>query len=134
VIGDGWTVTVTQVIADATQQVLAANIFNDPPPAGYQDFMIAISATFNGTGSSNLDSGFTFRAVGASNVAYTTFNDPTCGVLPDPDLDLNDPQVFPGGTVSGNAACWVVKSSDAGSLVMFAHRFLADQDVFFSLH
>ena len=132
-IGDGWTVTVTQVVPDATQQVLAANQFNDPPPAGYQDFMMAVTATYNGTGSSNLDSGFTFRSVGASKVAYTTFDQPTCGVLPEPDIDLNDPQVFSGGTISGNAACWVVKNSDASSLVMFAHRFLADNEVFFAL-
>jgi hypothetical protein len=133
-LGNGWTLTVTQFVPDATDMVLAANEFNSPPPAGSQDVMVAVSATYSGTGSSHLDSGFTLRAVGAAGVAYTTFDANSCGVLPDPDLDLNDPEVFSGGTVSGNAACWVVPSSDVSSLVMFSEPFLVDQQVFFALH
>jgi Divergent InlB B-repeat domain len=132
-IGNGWTVTVTQYYPNATAMVLAANQFNDPPPAGSQDVMIAVTATYNGTGSSHLDSGYTFRAVGSANVAYTTF-DHSCGVLPAPNLDLDDPTVFTGGTVSGNAACWIVPSSDVSSLVMFAAPFLTSTQTFFALH
>jgi hypothetical protein len=95
--------------------------------------MVAASATYNGSGSSHLDSGFALRAVGAANVAYTTFGTNSCGVLPDPDLYLDDPEVFPGGTVSGNAACWVVPSSDVGSLVMFTEPIDTSQQVFFAL-
>jgi hypothetical protein len=93
-----------------------------------------VRATYTGSGSAHLDSGFRFRAVGSSQVAYTTFGN-SCGVLPKPDLYLDDPQVFTGGTVSGNAACWQVTSADAASLVMFVHTFLADSDtdVFFAL-
>lgn len=90
---DGWRVTVTSVFPDATAAVLAANIFNDPPMAGYQFFMIAVSATYLGAGSSHLDSGFRFRAVGSSQVVYTTFEN-SCGVLPKPNLKLDDPEVF----------------------------------------
>jgi hypothetical protein len=125
-------VTVTAVYADATAQVLAANEFNDPPGPGRQFFMIAVTATYNGSGSSHLDPGFSFRAVGASNVAFTTFEN-SCGVLPEPNLQLTDPQVFTGGTVAGNAACWSIPSSDAGSLVAFYHPFLSDTDVWFAL-
>ena len=117
-VGNGWTITVTQVFRDATQMVLAANQFNDPPAAGSQFFMIGVSATYSGSGSSRLDSGFRMRAVGASAVVYTTFQN-GCGVLPDPNLRIDDPEVFTGGTVSGNAACWEIRSSDATSLVMF---------------
>jgi hypothetical protein len=133
-IGNGWTVTATQYFPNATAAVLAANQFNDPPPAGSQDVMVAVSATFNGSGSSHLNPGFTFRAVGAANVAYTTFGGPSCGVLPEPDLGLNDPEVFSGGTVSGNAACWVVPSSDVASLVMFAEPSSSNTQTFFALH
>lgn len=124
----------TQYTPDATAAVLAANEFNTPPPAGSQDVMVAVTATYNGSGSSHLDSGFILRAVGTANVAYTTFDSPTCGVLPDPDLYLDDPEVFAGGTVSGNAACWVVPSSDVSSLVMFTELLDSDQQVFFALH
>jgi hypothetical protein len=132
-LGNGWTLRVTQYYPDATAMVLAANIFNDPPPAGSQFVMVAVSATWNGSGSSHLDSGYVLRAVGAANVAYTTFTSPTCGVLPEPNIDLNDPQVFTGGTVSGNAACWTVPSSDVASLVMFTAPFDTSTNVFFAL-
>ena len=131
-VGNGWTVTVTNVYPDATAQVLAANQFNDPPAPGRQFFMIAVSATYNGAGSSRLRSSFSMRAVGASQVAYTTF-DNSCGVLPEPEIDLEDPEVFTGGSVSGNAACWSVLSSDAGSLVMFYEPIASEQRTWFAL-
>jgi Divergent InlB B-repeat domain len=132
-LGNGWTLRVTQYYPDATAMVLAANPFNDPPPAGSLYVMVAVSGTYNGAGSSHLDSGFTLRAVGAANVAYTTFTN-SCGVLPAPNLDLDDPEVFSGGTVSGNAACWTVPSSDVSSLVMFSNPLSTSIQVFFALH
>jgi hypothetical protein len=132
-MGNGWTLKVTEFFPDATSLVLAANQFNDPPPAGFQFVMVSVSATWNGKGSSHLDSGYALRAVGASNVAYTTFSSHYCGVLPDPNLQLDDPQVFTGGTVSGHGACWVVRSSDVPSLVMFTSPFLVSKEVFFAL-
>jgi hypothetical protein len=54
-------------------------------------------------------------------------------VLPDPNLELDDPQVFTGGMVSGNAACWEIRLSDAGSLVMFYRSLLSDQMTWFAL-
>jgi hypothetical protein len=131
-LGNGWTLTITGTYPDAWAQIQAANQFNDPPAAGNQFFMIAVSATYNGPGSSRLDSSFGARAVGASNVAYTTF-DNSCGVLPEPNLQLDDPQVFTGGTVTGYAACWHIRSSDAGSLVMFFDPLLSDQVTWFAL-
>ena len=133
-LGDKWSVKVTAVYPDATAAILAANMFNKPPKAGDVFFMVAVQATYNGTGSAHLDSGFRFRAVGASNVGYTTFNN-SCGVLPEPDLYLTDPEVFTGGTVSGNAACWEIPASDAASLVMYDHPLLSTApDLFLALH
>ena len=71
------------------------------------------------------------RAVGASNVAYTSFNN-ACGLLPEPSLSLHNPEVSSGGTISGNAKCWKIRSSDARSLVMFYER--SDQVTWFALH
>jgi hypothetical protein len=70
--------------------------------------------------------------VGASNVAYTTF-DNSCGVLPEPNLYSDDPETFVGGTVSGNAACWEIVSGDASSLVMFYRPFLGNTTTWFAL-
>lgn len=94
--------------------------------------MVAVTATYTGGNSARLDSGFSMRAVGASNIGYTTFQN-ECGVLPAPDLQLDDPEVFSGGSVSGWAACWQVASGDAGSLVMYYDPFLGDQRVWFAL-
>jgi hypothetical protein len=132
-VGGGWTVTVTNVYPDATALVLAANPFNVPPSPGRQFFMIAVSATYSGPGSSRLGSGFSMRSVGASQVVYTTFDAEFCGVLPEPNIDLFDPEVFTGGTVSGNAACWSIRSSDAASLVMFYEPLASDQRTWFAL-
>lgn len=128
-VGNGWTVTVTNVYPDATAQVLAANPSNGPPAAGNQYFMIAVTATYTGAGSSRLNSGFAMKAIGASNVAYASFED-AC-LLPEPSLSLHNPEVPSGGTISGNAKCWQIRSSDAGSLVMFYD--LGDR-TWFALH
>jgi hypothetical protein len=132
-VGNGWIVTVTGVAADAWPSIQAANMFNDPPEAGRQFFMISVTATYRGSGSSRLNSSFAMRSVGrATGVAYTTFNN-SCGVLPEPNLKLDDPEVFSGGTISGNAACWSIASADAGSLVMFYDGFGSDKRTWFAL-
>ncbi len=131
-IGNGWTVTITGVSFDAWSALAAANMFNSPPAAGLQDVMISVSATYSGAGSAHLDPDFIFRSVGASNVSYTAFGN-DCGVLPDPDLKLQDPEVFTGGTVSGNAACWQVAIGDVSSLEMFTEPFLSQTQVWFAL-
>jgi hypothetical protein len=131
-LGNGWVVTVTAVNPDASEAILAANMFNGAPPAGRQFFMVAVRATYKGPASSHLDSGYALRAVGIAGVGYTTFNN-SCGVLPDPSLDADDPETFTGGTVSGNAACWAIEASDASSLVMYSKPLLSDTTVWFAL-
>jgi hypothetical protein len=127
-----WTLTVTGISADAWPAIQAANMYNDPPAAGQQFFMIAVAATYMGTGSGHLNSGMVMRAVGGLNVGYTTFNN-HCGVLPEPNLYWNDPEVFTGGSVSGNAACWAISTPDASSLVMYFEPFLSGDTVWFAL-
>jgi len=129
----GWAITVTAAVPDATAQVLAANQFNQQPARGNQYFLISGKATYKGTGSSTLNSGYSMHAVGASLTTYTTY-DNACGVLPAPDVQLADPRTSSGGTVSGNAACWAIKSSDASSLVMFYQASLTDPKIWFALH
>ncbi|MFQ5427148.1 MAG: hypothetical protein ACE5EV_08710, partial [Gaiellales bacterium] len=96
---DGWTVTVLSVTPNATDQVLRENRFNDPPEPGNQFFIATITATYQGTGSSTLDADFRFRALGPSAVVFSTFDD-DCGLIP-ASLRTSNPEVFPGGTVSG---------------------------------
>jgi hypothetical protein len=126
---NGWTITVTGFVPDATASVLAANRFNSPPAAGKQFAMISVRAVYNGAGSSRLYLNFRFRAVGASNVSYGSDIDDDCGVLPDPSIKNNSNDVFTGGSIEGNVACWSVKTSDVPSLEMYLSPTL-----FFALH
>lgn len=130
-IGADWFVSVTDVVPDATDLVLTENEFNDPPGEGSQFFVVSISATYEGEGSSTLPVGNAFSLVGDSSVAYQTF-DPGCGVIPDP---VPFTEVFTGGRVEGNV-CWSVQTSDVDSLVMFSEdyvRFDQERRVWFSL-
>lgn len=129
-VGD-WTVQVTGVTPNASKQIEAENMFNDPPPDGKQFYIISLALTYNGgeTGSVyDLD----FKAVDANNVAYTTY-DPSCGVIPQ---EFNfGADVFPGGTISGNI-CVVVDSSTTKTLVLYAQPSFslgADDRVWFSV-
>jgi len=119
------------VIPDATQLVLAENQFNDPPEEGQQFFIVTVSATYEGEGSSTLRAGNTFQVVGDSAVAYKTF-DPSCGVIPN---DFAYTEVFSGGTIEFNV-CFSVKSGDTSSLVMFTEDYAdfdSDKRVWFAL-
>lgn len=130
-IGADWFVSVVDVLPDATDIVLIENPFNDPPEEGYQFFIVTISATYEGEGSSTLPVGNAFSLVGGSSVAYQTF-DPGCGVYPNP---VPYTEVFTGGRVEGNV-CWAIQTSDVNSIVMFSEDFVEfdrERRVWFSL-
>jgi len=124
----GWRITVLGTTPDATAAVLAENQFNDPPEPGSQFFIATVRASYVGDGSESFLGDFRLRAVGASAVEYTTFEN-SCGVIPNP-ITSND--VFPGGTIEGNV-CWQVRSSDASSLVMYDEPPADDTRMFFAL-
>lgn len=117
-LGDGWSINLCCVVPDATRAVLNENMFNDPPKAGHQFFLAKLTACYNGAGSDRFDGDYRLRAVGASNVAYSTFEN-YCGVIPE---KLPDPEVFTGGCIEGYVG-WEIRSSDADSLVMYDAPF-----------
>jgi hypothetical protein len=128
-IGD-WEVRVINIIPDATDEVMAANQFNDPPEEGHQFFLADVEVTYTGEEYDRFDGRFSLRAVGHEAVAYTTYYN-TCGVIPD---ELGDPDVYTGGTISGNV-CWQIRSSDAESLVMYYETWWSDSErVFLALY
>jgi hypothetical protein len=99
---------------------MAENEFNDPPAAGNQFFLVAVEVSYvSGTQSWNpgIRVADDLRAVGSSNVVYTSFGSTSrCGVIPDDFLFKGE--LLPGGTMTGNI-CWQVPSAEAGSLVAF---------------
>jgi hypothetical protein len=132
-LGNGWKLTVTAVNQDATSAILAADPANKPPLADFQYVLVSISATYEGPGSSHLTPGTSFRAIGASGFAHSTSNS-FCGQLPSPSLDLTNPLVFRGGTISGYAACWMVAKGEVASLELYYQPLLSSAQVWFALH
>jgi hypothetical protein len=99
-MGD-WTLSVTDVASDATDEVMAVNEFNDPPADGRQFVMFTVEATYDGAESGTAWLDFDWAIVGSSgNTFGESSMDDYCGVIPSP-LDETG-ETFPGGAVSGN--------------------------------
>ena len=73
------------------------------------------------------------RKIGPSGFAHSSSNS-FCGTLPSPNLDLTNPLVFGGGTITGYAACWMVSKADVPSLEMYFQPLLGGAQVWFALH
>jgi hypothetical protein len=129
---DDWKVTIDRVMANANQAIVRANRLNDPPAGGHQYYMISVTAMYVGSGSTNLDSSFSMRAMGKLGVEYSTFEN-SCGVPPDPEIEISDPTLQTGGTISGWAACWEIDKDDANSLQMVMKPLTTDEEVWFDL-
>ncbi len=115
-IGAGWQLTVVSAIPDDTQTPLAGN--NTAPPAGAQDFLASVKATYTGGGSASVGD-VNLDAIGVDNYTYDAAAY-SCGIiLPSPALERSQP-LFSGQSVTGNV-CWQVASNDAASLKLDAH-------------
>jgi hypothetical protein len=130
-----WTINVLEVNFDATNMVMAENQFNDPPAPGHVFVMARIRATLGPTDEepATFWTGARLRVVGDANVAYSE-SEPGCGVVP---RQLTDqPEVFQGGTITGNA-CWSVPAAEVDSLLMLAEPAFNFDDtppLFFALN
>jgi hypothetical protein len=126
----GWKLRVNGTTPNATAAVLRQNMFNERPAAGRQFFMINVTASYVGKGSSEAYEGMTLDALGRSNVAYDFSDD--CGVIPG-DLETFK-KVFSGGSLTGNI-CFSVRHTDAASLLLLAEPgfSFSDSQLFFRL-
>jgi len=125
-LGD-WTVEIVGYRQNANGIVAAENQFNDPPAEGRQFVIATLRITYRGADIGNLTD-LNFKAVGESNVAYTTYED-SCGVVPDNPYSVSD--IFTDGVVKVNY-CWSVKSSDIKSLLIYGEvLFNFDDDPIF---
>ncbi|MGF1668002.1 MAG: hypothetical protein ACFCVC_17215 [Acidimicrobiia bacterium] len=112
-VGD-WMLRVASVDVDGTDEVLAYNQFNEPPPDGMQYVLAGLEATYLGETSAPLWIDLGFTVTGPDGTRFEPW-EPSCGVVPD-DIDFAG-EAFPGGTVTG-ATCWTVDSDVAADLVM----------------
>jgi hypothetical protein len=124
-LGNGWILTVLEVIPDAAAEMLVASILNPPPAPGTQFFMVRVSAAFDDATPCLCDafrapSPFTLRALGPRGQVYASFRQETsCGLAtPDglpPVLGYRGAYASP--TITGNV-CWQVPTVDADQLLL----------------
>ncbi|HEX7277200.1 MAG TPA: hypothetical protein VF244_07470 [Acidimicrobiales bacterium] len=125
---NGWTVAVVGVTPDGTSAVMSENQFNDPPDDGEQFYLVRVSATYVGDGSSTPLGELTFSALDSRS---TQVREGDCGVVPDAFDSFAE--AFTGGSLTGNV-CFAVPSATAGSLVMYVDAgFVDEQRAFFAL-
>jgi len=112
-VGD-WDVTITEVTENATDLLMSADFYNDPPADGRQFLMVGIETTNTGNAPNAFGQSDTINLVGDRAVAYTSAD--ACGSLPE-GIDLLA-DVPPGETASGNL-CWSVRSDEVDSIVLY---------------
>jgi hypothetical protein len=96
ITGREWDVTVNSVTLAATDQVMAANQFNDPPPEGQQYALVNITATYHGE-----DSSYAWVSVKYVAIDGTTSDSgDSFAVAPD-DFDSLQ-EVYTGASITGN--------------------------------
>jgi hypothetical protein len=110
-----WKVTISNVVADATESLLVDE-YAIPPESGYQYFMFQVDATYEGEASRLAWDDLLF-GVYFDNTLYSD----VCGaVIPD-DLFLA-PEVYAGGSVTGNV-CVAVPTDGAGQAVISVEEY-----------
>ena len=126
-----WEISIISVTPVATDVVLAANQFNQPPPEGHQFFMAKVAVAYLGQEPVDATFELNFQAVGNLGRGYTTF-DNSCGTY---DGDENDIGTMFYGAYAEADVCWQVPAEDADSLLMYVEPFFSfdDEVVWFSL-
>lgn len=94
-VGD-WTVTIDAVDTDATDEVMAANEFNEDPDGVY--VLVTVTATYNGDDEAMASMDLAMRLQGSDGRQYATYD---CDASV-PDSLTNEPMLVAGGTASGN--------------------------------
>ena len=121
-IGAGWQLTVSGPATDITDQVLAENQFNSPPPDGFRFIGVIVTYSYAGDESASAFA-VTTKAVGDSNLSLPT----DCGVTPG-EIDLTA-DVFSGGSVSG-VVCFVAPAASPTFVLYATADFTGDNAMF----
>ncbi len=113
---DDYEISVLTVTPNA-DEIVTADGFSEPPTAGNQYFMAAISVTYVGATAGSPAFDLNPQAVGALSTSYTTFNN-QCGFGTFDGNYILATELFEGGSAEYNV-CWQIDSEDADSLVMY---------------
>lgn len=107
-------ITVTGVNADATDYLMEADSFNEPPAEGNRFVLVSVSLTFLGDGIADSAVELSYDGIGESGTEYGTSAD-SCGIVPNDEHDNGD--LFTGSVANYNI-CWEVSGEDADTLML----------------
>lgn len=100
-----WQVVVNSFVPNATQQVLAANSFNDEPDPGTQYAVVNLTVTYRGEESSDANEVSVVYVTDQGNV-FTTYDN--SAVPPAPSLDG---ELYNGAAATGNKAILIPQNA-----------------------
>ncbi|WP_439565039.1 DUF4190 domain-containing protein [Microcella sp.] len=96
---------------EANAAVLEANMFNEPPAAGFQYALVPVTVTYVGTETGTPWIDLSIQFVSAAGTTHTEGD--TLSVAPSPTLlDINE--LFPGGSGTGNVVIQIPTDNAAG--------------------
>lgn len=120
-----WEVTVGPSTLDATEAVIAENMFNDPPEDGFQYALLSLTATYIGSESGTPSFDLMYSYVSSAGTTHETFD--SFAVAPDPLSDINE--LYPGASGTGNILI-AIPSDDPSGGVWKVGAFLGSEYFF----
>lgn len=123
-VGSDWSFAVVSPARDITDQVMAENTFNDPPPEGYRMFGVDVAIAFSGSGTGSAFD-ITAKFVGDGNVQRAGY----CGVVPN-ELDAFA-DVLSGGSLTGTM-CFLVPAAELTNGVLYVTGGFDSEPVYFA--
>jgi hypothetical protein len=102
--GDAYEISFGTPNLNATEAVVAANMFNTVPEAGYQYALVPVTVTYIGTGTGTPWLDVEVEFVSAAGTTHSETD--AMAVAPDPEfMDINE--LHPGGSGTGNVAIMI---------------------------
>ena len=109
-----WDVSVVFFNRDATSVIAAENPYDDPPDPGHVYTMVRVQGTFTGTSFGSISDDLRFHLVADASLVYSEVES---WIAKPPDKLGYQPNVLPGGTISGNIV-FQVPANDADSFLL----------------
>jgi Na+-transporting methylmalonyl-CoA/oxaloacetate decarboxylase gamma subunit len=102
--GDAYEITLGAPTLNASEAVVAANMFNDEPEAGFQYAMVPVTVAYTGSATGNPWIDIEVEFVSAAGTTHRQMD--TMSVAPEPRfMDINE--LHPGGSGTGNIAIMI---------------------------
>ncbi len=111
---------ITAVNLNAWEVAHAYYDANEPPPDGMRMVAVSVSAKYRGKDSSVIDAvAHQYVISKGAETKTTSFDEPTCGLLPGKDLILAEKTAVRTGGVVNATTCFVVDDTGVGTLVLY---------------